>query len=275
MSSDVEGFALDNSPASPATLIAETWRARDLILTLARKEFFVRYRRASFGLLWAVGLPLFQAAILTIVFSRVLRINAGVPYTPFVYAGLIGWSFFSAVVGGGSSAIVDNSMLASRIYFPRTVLPLVTVVANLYSHVISAVILVVICLAFGVPLGARLALLIPATILMTAVTLAFSLLSAGLHVYFRDIRFFVQAALSGWYFVTPVFYPLAFLHPPLYWIVVANPLTGIVEFFRAATIGADPGWEVTAVVSCVWVVVLTAAALVLYSRQERNFCDLL
>ncbi|MDP9325520.1 MAG: ABC transporter permease [Candidatus Dormibacteraeota bacterium] len=275
MSGDVQGFALENRPTPPATLIAETWGARWLIMTLARKEFFVRYRRASFGLLWAVGLPLFQAAVLTVVFSRVLRINAGVPYPAFVYAGLIGWSFFSAVLGGGSSAIVDNAMLASRIYFPRTVLPLVTVVANLYSHVISAVILVIICLAFGVPVGVHLALLIPATLLMTALSASFVLVLSALHVYFRDVRFIVQAALIAWFYVTPVFYPTWLLSGRPLQLILLNPVTGVVELFRAATVGADADLGYVVAVSCVWTVVLGAIGLLLHARFNRVFSDLL
>jgi lipopolysaccharide transport system permease protein len=271
----VGGFVLEGKPTPVRVLLADVWASRDLIRTLARKEFFVRYRRASFGILWAVGLPVFLAVVQTVVFSHLIRVRSGTAYAAYIYTGLVGWTFFSGVFGAGATAIVDNSTLASRIYFPRMDLIIVKVIAGLYTFWVSLLIMIVICLIFGVQLGPALVLLIPATILMTAVTLSFSLLSAGLHVYFRDIRFVVTAALSAWYFVTPVLYPLSVLPSRVQWVVQANPLTGVVELFRAATVGADAGYGLSVAISCVWVVVLTVGALFLYSRQERNFCDLL
>ena len=139
----------------------------------------MRYRRASFGVLWAVGLPLFLAAIQTVVFSHLMRIQAGTAYVAYIYTGLVSWTFFSGVFGSAATAIVDSSALASRIYFPRMDLVIVKVVAGLYTFWVSLVILIGICVIFGVHIGPQLLLLIPATLLMTAVTLSFSLLSSG------------------------------------------------------------------------------------------------
>src|SRR5438270_5273413 len=100
---------------SVRSLLRELWQSRDLVRMLARKEFFVRYRRASFGLLWAVALPLFQAVVLAVVLSRFVKIHTGVNYAVFVFSGMLLWTFFSTVLAGGSTAIVDGADLSTKI----------------------------------------------------------------------------------------------------------------------------------------------------------------
>jgi lipopolysaccharide transport system permease protein len=273
--STAEGFELRGEATPVGRLLGDLWAARPLVAILARKDFYVRYRRASLGLLWAVGLPLFQAAVMAVVFSRVVRIETGVSYPVFLFAGLVAWSFFASTLGTASTAIVDGASLSNRIYFPRAVLPLVTVMANLYGFAISVGILLLLCLAFGVPLGPEVLLLLPATALLVALTAGFSLFTAAAHVYFRDVRYLVQASITAWFYATPVLYPLDLAPRTLQAVIKANPVTGVVQLFRAATVGADGGWASSVAVTCAWAVVLLAGSLYLHRRYDRVFADLL
>ncbi len=268
------GFEL-TGPATPVgRLLAGTWSARRILTILAKKEFYVRYRRASFGILWAVGLPVFQAAVMAAVFARVLKFQ-GVSYPVFVFSGLLPWNFFSGAVATGSTAIVDNSAMSNKIYFPRAVLPLVTVLSSLYSFVISLAVLLAFCGVFRVPVGPRFLLVIPATILATLLCAAFVLLLSAMHVYFRDIRYLVQAAVTAWFYVTPVLYPLKYPPRVLQPLIQMNPMTGVVELFRVATVGADHGWPVSVLFTGVWTLGLVLAALLLHRRFDRVFADLM
>jgi ABC-type polysaccharide/polyol phosphate export permease len=273
----VPGFELRGESTPLRQQAADIWRSRSLIAVLARKDFFVRYRRASFGVLWAVGLPLFQAVVLALVFSRVApplaRGHHG-NYTVFVFAGTLAWTFFSATLTIASTAVVDGSGLSTKIYFPRAVFPIVSVAANLYGFVISLVILVGLCAITGVQPGLNMLLLLPAILLMVGLTTAFSLVLAALHVYFRDVRYITQASLIAWFYVTPVIYRLD-RAPGLRRALVFNPTTGLVELFRAATVGGDPGWTGTLVWSVAWMVALMVAASLLYRRYDRVFVDLM
>lgn len=270
-----EGFELAGETTPLRVLAAQLWDARQLIGILARKDFYVRYRRASLGLAWAVGLPLFQALVLAIVFSRVVRIHVGTNFAVFVLSGMVGWTYFSNTLSAASTAIVDGSGLSTRIYFPRAVLPLVSVVANLYGYAITLAILVVLCPILGVGLGLRFLWVLPATALAVALTGAACLVTSALHVYFRDIRYVVTAAVIGWFYLTPVFYPLHLAHGVLHAVVEANPLTGVVELLRRATAGADPGWATAAGITVVWTLALAVAAALLHRRYNRVFTDLL
>jgi ABC-type polysaccharide/polyol phosphate export permease len=262
-------------PAPIGMLLGDLVRARGLITMLARKEFYVRYRRASFGLLWAVLLPLTQALVLAAVISQVTNIRTpGIPFGLFTFAGMLVWGFFSTGLTSGATAIVDGAGLSTKIYFPRAVLPLVTVIAGLYGFVLSVVVLVGMCVVYGVELGWRLLLLVPGVLLAIGLTCAVSLVLAPLHVYARDLRFVLEATQRAWFYVTPVFYPIAKAGRFRPWIE-ANPATGMVELFRAATVGADAGWLRSLWWSLGWLVGLTVVAAVLHRRRDRVFVDLL
>jgi lipopolysaccharide transport system permease protein len=258
--------------------LASSW---PLIKILARKEFYVRYRRASLGLFWAVGLPLIQTATMALVFSQVKVFQVeGLPYPVFIFSGMLPWTYFAGSFGTASTSIVDNASLSNKIYFPRSVPPIVTVVSGLYGFVISLVLLIVMALAYGVSIGPTLLLLIPALALLVAVTLGFSLVCAALHVYFRDLRYIVTAALGAWFYITPVVYNLGSknLGPVARGIVRSNPVTGVIELFRYAVLGrqgVDDGWELSLYISIGTSVVLLLAAALLHRRFDRVFSDLL
>lgn len=269
------GFHLEGESTPIKMLFKELWRSRELMAILARKEFFVQYRRATLGLLWAVGLPLFQAIVLGLVFSRFARVRTpGVPYLVFLFAGTAVWGFFSPSVSGGSTSIVAGSDMTTKIYFPRAILPLTIVATNLYGYAITLAILLGMCVVTGVGLGVHTLLLIPAVILTTALAAGFGLVFGALYVYFRDIRYIVAALMIAWFYVTPIIYPLRLVGSLATWLRL-NPLTGLVELTRAATVGAEPGWVTSLWWTIGWVVVLFMAAVLLYRRFDRVFVDLL
>jgi lipopolysaccharide transport system permease protein len=270
-----QGFELEGEVTSLRQLGTELWDSRQLIAILARKDFYVRYRRASLGLFWAVGLPLFQSLVLAIVFSRVVKIHTGTSFPVFVLTGMVAWTYFSNTLSAASTSIVEGSGLSTRIYFPRAVLPLVGVAANLYGYAITLVILLILCPILGVGLGLHVLWAIPATALAIALTAGACMVTSALHVYFRDVRYIVTAAVIGWFYLTPVFYPLKLAHGVLHAVVTANPLTGVVEMLRAATAGADPRWATTVLVTVVWTVALLVGGALLHRRYNRVFTDLM
>lgn len=269
------GFELRGQPTPPAALLRELWQARALLAILARKDFFVRYRRASLGLLWAVGLPLIQAVVLAVVFSRILSFHSESSYPVLVFSGLVAFTFFQTAVTTGSTAIVDGAALSSKIYFPRALLPLVAVATSIYPLMISVVLLLGMAAVLGAPFGAHTLYLVPAVVAVVLAATAVVLLTSALHVYFRDVRYLVQAVLFPLLYATPVIYPLRALPHTLRIVVLANPLTGLVELFRAGTVGADAHWGTAVAVSAVWFAALGLAGLALQCRFNRVFADLL
>ncbi len=268
------GFELRREWAPMGTLLSDVRRSGPLLLTLARQNFYVRYRRASFGVLWAVGVPLVQAMVLAFVFSRVLRLGTVDHFAVFVLTGITAWNYFNGSVQTASTSIVDQSTMSTRIYFPRMIFPLVSVGANLYGYVLSVLVLLLVAVVDGVPLGARLLWLLPGTALLVALTTSLSIVLSGLHVYFRDLRYLVQATFIAWLYMTPVIYSVeqagGYGH-----LLPFNPATGVVLLFRAAILGRDEYFLASIASSVAWTVALMVIGLLIHRRYDRVFADLL
>jgi ABC-type polysaccharide/polyol phosphate export permease len=267
-------FELSAAPTPARELVRGLWRARTLLAILARKDFFVRYRRASLGLAWAIILPLVQAAVLAVVLSRFVKFHTPVNYTVFVYSGTLAWNYFSSTLIAGAGSIVDGQELSTKVYFPRSIFPLVPVASGLYGLGLSVVVMLVLALAVGAGIGLRVLLLLPAVAATVLLTAGASLVLGVVQVYFRDMRYIVQAALMAWFYVTPVFYPLNAVGR-LRRLVAVNPASGMVELYRAGTVGADHGWAGAVIWTVAWSVVFFLAAVALYRGHDRVCTDLL
>ena len=255
-------------------LLRELYDTRELCFTLARKDFFVRYRRAAFGALWAVVMPALQAIVLSIVLKRVTTIKIE-HYVIFIFSGIVTWTYFSGAVSAGSTAIVDSSGMSSRIYFPRAVNVLSVGISNLYTLFISTVVLLIAMIVTGAEPGWHSFYLLAGEAMTIAVAVSLSLVLAATHVYFRDTRYAVQAALYVWFYVTPVFYPSSVLKGTVHHIVQINPMTGPTQLMHAGAIGGVVQDPTSLAVAGGWIGVLGALAIVLHSRFDRVFADLL
>ena len=255
-------------------MLRELLRSRDLIRMLAKKDFFANYRRASFGIMWAVALPVMQALVLSLIFSRIVPVKVGVRNFPtFVYSGVLPWGFFSGTMSAGVSSIVSGSALSTRIYFPRAVFPLMTVRSNFYGFAPGILVLVAMVFALRVPAGTNVLLLIPAVILLIALSAGFSLVLAALQVYYRDVRWLMSAILIPWFYASGIFFPLQLVPHRLLPVIQANPVVGVIQMFRAATVGADAGWQGALYATVAWVIGLLVIAAFLYRRYDRVFAD--
>ncbi len=267
------GFDLRGESTDPRTYVREIWRSRSLIRVLSRKDFLVRYRRASFGVIWAVAIPALQAAVLALVLPRFVRFEIPGSYIVFVFGGTTAFTFFAGSLSGGAGSIIEGQGLSTKVYFPRIVPPLVNVAANAYGMVVSVAVLALAAVASG-DLGFHLLVLVPAMALLVLLSASAACLLAALQVYFRDVRYIVTAALVGWIYITPVIYPLSAVGSIARWLEI-NPMTGVVQLFRLGSVGVEPGWVASVWWSIGWTVVLFAGAVLVHRRYDRVFVDLL
>jgi len=258
--------------------LREVWSYRALLSILARSDFHTRYKRASFGVLWAVAVPAIQAAALAVVFSRFVPVGGEFSYAAFAVSGVLAWAYFGQTLGTASTAIVEGSDLADKVWFPRALLVFVPCLANLPGLVISLVIYVGILPLLGGSIGLHTLLLIPAGILLVVFTSSLSMVLAALHVYFRDVRYLVQAALLVLFYLTPIVYPQTAVGALGPWLDL-NPLTGVANLFHWGAVGTPEAWSTSAVRSIAIAVAATlgllVAAIEIHRRRDRLFVDLL
>jgi lipopolysaccharide transport system permease protein len=273
-----EPYSIGPEPRTRREWLADQWAHREVLVMLARKQFHVRYKRALFGVLWAVVVPGIQAGTLAAVFSHFVHARQGYSYPAYVVSAVFAWSYFAQTLATGSTAIVDGSSLADKLWFPRSVLVISECLAALPGLLISMVLLLILLPIFGVGFAPHTLLLVPAMLLLIAFCTALTLCLSALHVYFRDVRYMIQASLLVLFYLTPVAYPQRRLGGLAPWMDF-NPLTGLANMFHLAAVGHPGLWAVglgrSVAVTGVVTVVLAAVALEAHRRHDRRFVDLL
>ncbi len=269
------GFELRGPTTRVRDLIREVIGARDVVSMLARKDFFVRYRRASLGVLWAIGLPVIQAAVLSVVFTRVIKIDVGVSYVVFVLAGVLPWTYFSSTLLSGSTSIVDGSALASKIYFPRATLLVAGLIASSLDLLVSASLFLGMMVYYKVSITLSALWVLP----LLGVQMLFALgvvgLTSAAHVNFRDVGHGLPLMLQLWMFASPVAYPLSVIPDWLLPFYLLNPMAAIIDGYRRALLhGTGP--DLLAVgVSAACVTLFAILSLSVFKRAERTFADVI
>jgi lipopolysaccharide transport system permease protein len=252
----------------------ELWRYRDLAFQIAARDITVRYRQTALGAAWAILQPIGFMVVFTLFFGRVAGIASdGIPYALFSLSGLVAWTYFANGVLLGAESLVTNSALVSKIYFPRIFMPAGILAAGFVDLAISLVILFVIVFASGfVPSAA--VLVLPVLIaIMVASALGVAAGLSALNVRYRDVRYVIPFLIQMWLFATPIAYPSSLIEEPWRTLSAINPMVGVVEGFRWATLGtADAPLELIGI-SAVSSLVLLVAGLVYFDRVERTFAD--
>jgi homopolymeric O-antigen transport system permease protein len=252
----------------------ELWRYRDLAAQIALRDITVRYRQTALGGAWAVLQPIGFMVVFSLFFGNLAGVASdGLPYALFSLAGLVPWTFFANALLLGSDSLVSNSGLVSKIYFPRIFMPAGILVAGCVDLAISLVILMAIVLIYG--LTPSLAILsLPLLIaIAAAAALGTSTALSAINVRFRDVRYVIPFAIQMWLFATPVVYPSSLLDEPWRTLSAINPMVGVVEGFRWATLGSgDAPWDLIGV-SAVSACLILVAGLAYFDRVERRFAD--
>jgi lipopolysaccharide transport system permease protein len=252
----------------------ELWRYRDLAFQIAARDVTVRYRQTALGAAWAVLQPVGFMLVFSLFFGRLAGVSSdGLPYALFSLAALVPWTFFSNALLLGSESLVLNHDLVSKIYFPRIFMPAGVVAAGFVDFGISLAILIAVVLVYGiVPSFAILAL--PLFVAIAAATaLGAGTALAAINVRYRDVRYVVPFAVQMWLFITPIAYPSSLLGQPWRTLSAINPMVGVVEGFRWATLDTGHGPVALIAVSTASAALLLLAGLAYFDRVERSFAD--
>jgi homopolymeric O-antigen transport system permease protein len=218
--------------------LGDLWAYRELLYFLTLRDIKVRYKQTLMGAVWVVIQPLMTMLIFTLIFNKFARLDTKhIPYPLFAYSGLLVWTFFSNAVTSGTYSLVNNSQLVTKVYFPRVFIPAAAVGAGLVDLGIASVLLIALAIYYGVSPSWG-ALLLPLIVLLGAMlALGTGMLVSALTVKYRDLRHALPFIMQFWMFASPVIYPTSIVPEQWRWILIVNPMTGILEGFRAALTG--------------------------------------
>ena len=253
---------------------AEVWEFRELLYFLVWRDLRVRYRQTALGAAWAVLQPFTTMVVFSVFFGRLAGVPSdGVPYPVFSYAALVPWTYFASGATQAAGSLVGSQNLLSKVYFPRLIVPLASVVTPLVDAGVALGMLGVLMAWYGVAPDAR-ALWLPVFALVAvAWASAVGVLLAALNVKYRDVRFVVPFLVQFGLFVTPVAYPTSLV--PERWRVLyaMNPMATVVDGFRWALVGTPPPTPDMVAASAVAIVAVLAAGVAYFRRTERVFAD--
>jgi len=255
--------------------LRDLWSYRELLYFLMWRDVKVRYKQTLLGASWAIIQPLVTMIVFTYFFGKLARVPTdGVPYTVFFYTGLLVWTYFSNALINGANSLVGNANLITKVYFPRLIIPSAAVLSGLLDFAIASLLLVGLLIYYGFPVTVQYLMLLPLVALATALALGFGIWLSALNVRYRDVRYALSFLVQIWMFVSPIIYPSSVVPQEWRWLMVLNPMTGIVEGFRASLFGKPIQWTALGYSTMFTVMILLYSAYA-FRRMERHFAELI
>jgi lipopolysaccharide transport system permease protein len=251
----------------------ELWEYRELLYFLTWRDVKVRYKQTALGAAWAIIQPFVTMVAFSVFFGRLGNIPSdGVPYPIFSFAALVPWTYFAYSLSQASNSLVGSANLISKVYFPRLVVPISSVLSGAVDFAIAFVVLLGMMVFYGVTPTPAI-LLLPLFLLLALVTaLGAGLWLSALNVEYRDVRYVLPFLVQVWLFATPVAYPSSLLPESWRTLYALNPMVGVVDGFRWALLGTPPPTASAALSAAVAATLLVSGALY-FRRMERTFAD--
>ena len=259
--------------------LGDVWRYRDLIALFVRRDFVSRYKQTILGPLWLIIQPILNSLVFTVVFGNIARLSTdGLPPMLFYMSGTVLWSYFSNCLTGTSQTFIHNAHLFGKVYFPRLVMPISIVISAMINLAIQFALFMGFRTYFAAS-GAAIsftswAWTLPLLILLMAgLGLGFGIIVSSLTTKYRDLNYLVGFGVSLWMYATPVIYPVSSIPENWRWVALVNPITPIVETFRAGFLGQGTvSWARLGYSAAFMLVVLFIGA-VIFNRVEKTFID--
>ena len=254
--------------------LAELWRYRELLYFFVLRDVKIRYKQTVIGVAWVVLQPLLTMLVFTLFFGRLAKLPSdGLPYPVFYFAALVPWIYFSTALQATTNVVVDNQRVITKVYFPRLILPISSVLSGLVDFSIGFVVLAIFLLSYRIyPTPA--AFWLPLFILLAIATaLGVGLWLAALNALYRDVKYVTPFLVQFWMLASPVAYPSSLVPERWRWLYGLNPLAGVIDGFRWALTGRGqpPGPLLAASASAVLVVLL--GGLFFFNRMETSIAD--
>jgi lipopolysaccharide transport system permease protein len=254
--------------------LGHLWEYHELLFFLVWRDVKVRYKQTALGVAWAILQPLMATLIFSIFFGRLAKMPSdGIPYPVFAYVGFVPWQYFANALTESSNSLVASQNLIKKVYFPRLIIPMGSVIAGLVDFCFAFIVLIGMMFYYGIRPSSSIFLFPVFLLLAVATALAAGLWLSALNVQFRDVKHTIPFLVQFWFFATPVVYPSTIV--PARWRMWygLNPMAGVVEGFRYTVLGkGHPGPMIW--VSAAAVAVMLMGGVLYFRKMESKFADI-
>lgn len=255
--------------------LRDLWLYRELVFFMVWRDIKVRYKQTFLGAAWAIIQPVLTMLALYFLFDRVAKLPTdNVPYPIFSYTALLPWGLFVAALNQGSRSLTSNHNMITKIYFPKLILPLASVLAGLVDFAVASVILVVLLIYYQVTPAWDLLWVLPLFLLLAIITaFGVALWLSAINVKYRDVNYVLPFLTQFWFFATPVAYSAKAISEEWQLVYSLNPMAGVVNGFRWALLGIGNGPDTALWVSVGISVLILVSGLFYFRNMEKTFAD--
>jgi lipopolysaccharide transport system permease protein len=274
MDAELPLFKIRASRRWNALSLGELWQYRELVFFLAWRDIQVRYKQTLLGVAWVVLQPLLITLVFTVIFGNLARLPSdNLPYALFAMAALVPWNFFAGAFSRAGTSLVSSASLISKVYFPRLVVPIASILAGVVDLAIALAVLLALTLYYRLLPGPRWWLVPLFLLLELVVALGVSLWLSALNVQYRDVGYLIPFVAQLWFYATPIVYPLSLI--PEKWRVWTglNPMVSVVEGFRWALLGSPPPAPALLAISTAAALALLVTGAMVFRGMEKTFAD--
>jgi lipopolysaccharide transport system permease protein len=259
--------------------LSSIWQYRELLYILIWRDIKVRYKQTALGVLWIILQPIISMGIFSFLFGNLLKVPSGnVPYPVFVYAALLPWNYFAGSLSRATISLVGSSNLITKVYFPRLIIPISGVLSGLLDFGVAFLILIGLMIYYRITPSLTIIFLPVFLLLCILSALGFSLWFSALNVRYRDINYLIPFLIQAWIYITPVIYGSDLIPQRLRFLLLLNPLTGVIEGFRWSLFGSlmiDNQSTLPVFLVSVFIISLVMiSGLFFFRNTERTFADI-
>ena len=254
--------------------LRDLWEYRELLYFLVWRDVKVRYKQTVLGAAWAIIQPFFTMVVFSLFFGNLAKMPSdGIPYPIFSYAALVPWTFFASGLSQSSNSLVGSANLITKVYFPRLVMPISSVISGTVDFVLAFIVLLGMMLFYGIVPTINVIWLPLLLLLALVAALGVGLWLSAMNVQFRDVRYIVPFLTQFWLFATPIAYPSSLLSEPWRTLYGLNPMVGVVEGFRWALLGTNTAPGLVIIASSLAALFLLVSGAFYFRRMEKTFAD--
>ena len=267
-------FSIEATKGWRSLKLGEVWQARELLYFLTLSNIKVKYKQTLLGASWAIIQPFFTMVVFSLFFGKLAKMPSdGAPYPIFSFAALVPWTFFANGITQSSESVVRIGNTVKRVYFPRLIIPLSSIMSGLVDFVLAFIVLLGMMLWYGIVPTVSVLWLPAFLFLALATALGAGFFLAALNVEYRDVRYVVPFLVQIWLFATPIAYPSSLLSEPWRTVYGLNPMAGVIEGFRWALLGTGVAPGPKLAVSAAGALLFLAGGTLYFRRVERTFAD--
>lgn len=255
---------------------SELKQYRDLFYFLVVRDIKVKYKQTVLGGLWAIIQPFFAMVVFTLFFGKLAKMPSdGIPYPIFNYTAMVAWTYFATSITGSGNSLVGNTNLISKVYFPRLIIPLSSVLACLLDFAIAFIVLIGMMFYFHI-YPTMMILFAPFLVILMMLTASgIGMFLAALNAKYRDIRYTIPFLVQLWMFVSPIVYPASMVPEKYRLIYALNPMTGVIEGFRSVLLGTVAFPTMMILISSIVSITFFTFGLLYFKQMERHFADII